>query len=505
MLPMAMIDSIDKNTVYHFVTCSSLIIMAIGLTIVGMSETILNDIFSQFKVNAKVVGVRRGPSVNRYEVKLERGTKMSNVTSLSDDIVRIFGDENIQLVSPLEGGLIGIEVPRSDREMVEFGAIRDLGVLSAPLHTILGNDMDGNPVVADLSKMPHLLVAGATGSGKSVFINTMLCSVISRMSPEDVRLVLIDPKQVELSVYSKLPHLAYPLVTDAQQAGQALEYVVAEMTHRYELLSKFNVRNIAEYNDAVARGVIDGERLPMWLVVIDELADLMMVAKRNVESSIVRITQLARAAGIHLVVATQRPSVDVITGLIKANMPSRLAFAVSSKTDSRVILDQMGAEALTGMGDSLFVPQGSFKAQRIQGAYISTDEVEKIVSMWDNVSKPEEKNIPIKKYIRARRVRNLFGVATVPLIQRNLGVSQREGLAIINNINKGVIMNDIEHQELTWEWEEKLRKHNALLQDYLQNKDVLSPQMQEMVQNNLRDLGDEVDELRDRLDEYEEA
>jgi DNA segregation ATPase FtsK/SpoIIIE, S-DNA-T family len=474
--------------------------VAIGLTIVCMSETILNDIFSQFKVNAKVVGVRRGPSVNRYEVKLERGTKMSNVTSLSDDIVRIFGDENIQLVSPLEGGLIGIEVPRSDREMVEFGAIRDLGVLSAPLHTILGNDMDGNPVVADLSKMPHLLVAGATGSGKSVFINTMLCSVISRMSPQDVRLVLIDPKQVELSVYSKLPHLAYPLVTDAQQAGQALEYVVAEMTNRYELLSKFNVRNIAEYNDAVARGVIDGERLPMWLVVIDELADLMMVAKRDVEKSIVRITQLARAAGIHLVVATQRPSVDVITGLIKANMPSRLAFAVSSKTDSRVILDQMGAEVLTGMGDSLFVPQGSFKPQRIQGAYISTDEVEEIVSMWDNVSSEDDVPFSFRHFIAASKVRDLLGVVSVPIIERNLGVSTKEARKIVAKINKG--MTEDEWDELEQERSRKSLMHRQLNKDLALNRDILSPQMIEQTEQILRDLVEEIEEMHVALEEH---
>ena len=388
-----------------------------------------------------MVGVRQGPSVNRYEIELGRGTKMSSVVSLMDDIVRIYGNENIQLVSPLDGGLIGIEIPRSDREMVEFGAIRNLGVLSAPLDTILGNDMDGKPITIDLSKMPHLLVAGATGSGKSVFINSMLCSVISRMSPEDLRLVLIDPKQVELSVYASLPHLAFPLVTDPREAGQALESVVNEMTHRYELLSKFNVRNIAEYNAGVMSGSIAGEKLPMMLVVIDELADLMMVAKRDIEKSIVRITQLARAAGIHLVVATQRPSVDVITGLIKANMPSRLAFAVSSKTDSRVILDQMGAEALTGMGDSLFVPQGAFKAQRIQGAYISTEEVQEIVSQWKGVARPEAR-VEVLDYqiFEAKKLYGMMATVSASMIERHLKVNARTAVAIMDRLERDNVL-----------------------------------------------------------------
>lgn len=408
-----------------------------GLILIGMSQTILNDIFSQFNVKAEVVGVRQGPSVNRYEIKLKRGTKMNSVVSLMDDIVRIFGNENIQLVSPLEGGLIGIEIPREDREVVKFGAIYESGVLSAPLDTILGNDMDGNAVTIDMSKMPHLLVAGATGSGKSVFINTMLCSVISRMSPDEVRLVLIDPKQVELSVYASLPHLAYPLVTDAREAGKALEHVVNEMTHRYELLSRFNVRNIAEYNAGVESGIISGDKLPLWLVVIDELADLMMVAKKDVEKSIVRITQLARAAGIHLVVATQRPSVDVITGLIKANMPSRLAFAVSSKTDSRVILDQMGGEVLTGMGDSLFVPQGSFKASRVQGAYISTEEVQDIVSQWKSVVRPESKaTVTNQQILQAKEIRGMMATVSASMLERHLGVNARTANAIMDRLEK---------------------------------------------------------------------
>lgn len=346
----------------------------------GMDKLVLEDIFAQYGVAADVVGVREGPSVVRYEVKPGRGVKLSEIKSLMPDIARISGNDSVQFISPLDKGVVGIEVPRDEREIVNFNSLFNKSQLSAPLSIVVGKDVDGKVVTTDLSKMPHLLVAGATGSGKSVFINTLLCSIISRQTPDDVRLVLIDPKQVELSVYGGVPHLVRPIVTDPREAGDALNSVVVEMDARYELLSRFGVRNVAEFNDGVATGAIDHDKLPLWVVVIDELADLMMVAKRHIEKSIVRITQLARAAGIHLVVATQRPSVDVITGLIKANMPSRLAFAVSSKTDSRVILDQMGAEALTGYGDGLFIPQGSRKAIRIQGAFISSEDVDTIVS-----------------------------------------------------------------------------------------------------------------------------
>jgi S-DNA-T family DNA segregation ATPase FtsK/SpoIIIE len=394
-----------------------------------VQKEILNDIFRQYGVDAKVVGVRQGPAVSRYEIKLGHGTRLRDIKSLLDDIIRIFGNENIQLVSPLEGGLIGVEVPRDDREFVSFLELARNSNLSAPLSTILGKDMDGNIVTADLSKMPHLLVAGATGSGKSVFINTLLCSVISRMSPEEVKLVLIDPKRVELSAYAKLPHLAYPLVTDPTEAGMALMKVVDEMSYRYELLSRAGVRNIAEYNETAE------EKLPLILVVIDELADLMMVARRDVEKSIVRITQLARAAGIHLVVATQRPSVNVITGLIKANMPSRLSFAVSSKTDSRVILDQMGAEVLTGMGDSLFVPQGAFKAQRIQGAFISTEEVQGIVDKWKDIPRDEDQVVVSSSQVaQARKLWDMTQYVSVSMLVRNMDIDARTALAIVNRI-----------------------------------------------------------------------
>ena len=398
-----------------------------------MHKETLNDIFAQYKVAAEVVGVRQGPAVSRYEVKLSRGTKLNDIKSLMGDIARIVGDEHIQLISPLEGGLVGLEVPRNKRDLVEFDAIFNPEVLLAPLAVPIGKDMDGNTVNADLSKMPHLLVAGATGSGKSVFINTAICSVIARMSPEEVQLMLIDPKQVELSVYAGLPHLVRPIVTDPKEAGDALRDVVAEMDGRYALLARYGVRNLAEFNAGVDAGTISHTRLPMWLVVIDELADLMMVARREVEGSIVRITQLARAAGIHLIVATQRPSVDVITGLIKANIPSRLAFAVASKTDSRVILDQMGAEALTGMGDALFVPQGSRKPVRVQGAFISSEYVEEIVSAWDIV-KPESvvANPILKK--RAVELHKLAGFISADMIVRYLDVDSKMANAIMSEL-----------------------------------------------------------------------
>lgn len=405
-----------------------------------MHTDILNDIFKQFKVAAEVVGVRQGPAVSRYEIKLGRGTRQRDVKVLMEDIVRVFGDDNIQFVSPLDGGLVGIEIPRADREFVRFLELGENSILNAPLSTVLGKDMDGEIVTADLSKMPHLLVAGATGSGKSVFINTMICSVIDRMGPEDVKLVLIDPKRVELGVYAGLPHLAYPLVTEPSEAGKALRFVLSEMSNRYNLLSRNNVRNVGEYNDAVLSGKIEGEKLPLFLVVIDELADLMMVARREIEDSIVRITQLARAAGIHLVVATQRPSVNVITGLIKANMPSRLSFAVSSKTDSRVILDQMGAENLTGMGDSLFVPQGEFKPRRIQGAFISTEEVEAIVAQWEGVVTEEEEIVPNAFHVReAQRIANVAMFVSVPMIEYMFDVDSRMATAIFNKIDKELV------------------------------------------------------------------
>jgi S-DNA-T family DNA segregation ATPase FtsK/SpoIIIE len=285
-----------------------------------------------------------------------------------------------------------------------------------------------------LSKMPHLLVAGATGSGKSVFINSLLCSILDNMGPDQVQMVLIDPKKVELSIYADIPHLAYPIVTEADEAVNALKFVVDEMDARYMMMSRFGVRNLAEFNSGVAKGDINEKPIPLWVVVIDELADLMMVAKKDVEKSIVRITQLARAAGIHLVVATQRPSVDVITGLIKANMPSRLAFAVSSKTDSRVILDQMGAEALTGMGDALFVPQGSREPQRIQCVWIDGETVEGIIGQWFGM--PDSYlGIDSEKLEQLRYAVKHQMYVSAPTVERMFGVDPKTAKAMVKELN----------------------------------------------------------------------
>jgi DNA segregation ATPase FtsK/SpoIIIE, S-DNA-T family len=381
---------------------------------------ILRDVFAQFNVDADVVGVRRGPMVERYEVKLGRGVRVKSVANLRDDIVRIVGDENVNIVSPLDNGLVGIEIPRSDREMVEWESVD-----GSPLSIFLGKDIDGNPLIADLAKMPHLLVAGSTGSGKSVFINTAICSIVSRNTPEQVQMVLVDPKQVELLPYQDLAHLAYPVATDADSARDALRFVVAEMDRRYRVLSEAGVRNIGEYHQGKGS-------MPYMVVVVDELADLMMVAKKEVESSIVRITQLARAAGIHLIVATQRPSVDVITGLIKANMPSRIAFTVASSTDSRVILDDSGAEFLTGMGDGLFTPQGVSKPIRFQGAWIDESRVKKIVGKTEGMI---QKTIIDEDIIqRADSIAIANRYVSSSLLQRYLNVDARTAQEVLKLI-----------------------------------------------------------------------
>jgi DNA segregation ATPase FtsK/SpoIIIE, S-DNA-T family len=385
----------------------------------------IQDIFKQFKVDASVVGVRRGPMVERYEVLLGSGVRVKSVTSLRDDIARLTGFENVNIISPLDNGLIGIEIPRADRQMVDWVDVVDN--CDNPLDIVLGHDIEGQPLVANLAKMPHLLVAGSTGSGKSVFINSALCSIIDRNSPEDVKLVLIDPKQVELLPYKDVSHLAYPVATNADSARDALRFVVAEMDRRYGLLSRAGVRNIGEYH-------AQGNKLPFMVVVIDELADLMMVARKEVESSIVRITQLARAAGIHLIVATQRPSVDVITGLIKANMPSRIAFTVASTTDSRVILDSSGAEFLTGMGDGLFVPQGSPKPIRFQGAWIDELAVSKIVRVWNKAKDSASEFISEELIAKAEAIAVSSRYVSARLLQRRIGMDAKMAQKVLELI-----------------------------------------------------------------------
>ncbi len=369
---------------------------------------LLESKLDEFSVEAKVVSVLPGPVVTRFEIQPAPGTKASKITNISQDIARSLAVSSVRVVEVIEGkSVVGIEIPNTNRKMVRLSEILSSNAFknsTSPLSLALGHDIAGKSVVVDLAKMPHLLVAGTTGSGKSVGINAMLLSLLFKSDPSDVRLILIDPKMLELSVYDGIPHLLTPVITDMTDASNGLRWCVAEMDRRYKLMSEMGVRNLSGFNKKVAEAKIDGkplfdplledeetelEELPSIVVVVDEFADMMMLVGKKVEHLIARIAQKARAAGIHLILATQRPSVDVITGLIKANIPTRIGFQVSSKIDSRTILDQGGAEQLLGYGDMLYLPAGQGVPARVHGAFVGDDEVHRVVNDWKERAEPD--------------------------------------------------------------------------------------------------------------------
>jgi DNA segregation ATPase FtsK/SpoIIIE, S-DNA-T family len=421
----------------------------------------LEATMESFGVRAKVLEVVRGPAVTRYEIQPDVGVKVSRIVSLTDDIALALAAKDIRMEAPIPGkSAIGIEVPNSEVSVVTLREVMENGVFQdspSKLTITLGRDISGQPIVANLAKMPHLLVAGATGSGKSVCINGIITSILYKAKPEEVKLLMIDPKMVELNVYNGIPHLLAPVVTDPRRASLALKKIVVEMEKRYELFSKSGTRNMEGYNAMLTdpSNPHPQEPLPYIVVIVDELADLMMVAAGDVEDSICRLAQMARAAGIHLIIATQRPSVDVITGVIKANIPSRIAFGVSSQVDSRTILDMVGAEKLLGRGDMLFLPVGASKPVRVQGAFLSDQEVEHVVNYCRNQGQAEYKEDMVPEldeqeaetddmldelYDQAVQIVVEAKQASVSLLQRRMRVGYTRAARLIDTMEaKGIV------------------------------------------------------------------
>ncbi len=428
---------------------------------------LLEQKLEDFGVMGKVVTVLPGPVITRFELEPAPGVKINRVVNLADDLALALRAMSIRIIAPIPGkAVIGIEVPNAKRETVyikEVIASAAFEKSKSKLTLAMGKDIVGNPVVSNLETMPHLLIAGATGTGKSVSLNTMICSMLYKATPEEVKLIMIDPKRIELSVFDGIPHLITPVVTDMKKATNALFWAVREMERRYRLLSENRVRNIKQYNHKVEKGLAEKaedesppEILPYVVIIIDELADLMMVASRDVEVSLTRLAQMARAAGIHLILATQRPSVDILTGVIKANFPTRLSFQVSSKTDSRTIIDANGAEALLGNGDMLFLPPGTAKLERIHGAYISEEEISKITEFLKAQKPPaydhdilhapqsqngdEEEREYDERYDEAVALVTKTGQASISMIQRHLRIGYNRAARIVEMMEEeGVV------------------------------------------------------------------
>lgn len=430
-----------------------------------MQSRLLEEKLADFGVQGKVTEVLPGPVITRYEFAPAPGVKINKIVNLSDDLALALKALSVRIIAPIPGkAVIGIELPNDQREMVGFKDIVTSGVYkksTSRLTIALGKDIVGHPEVTDLEKMPHLLIAGATGTGKSVALNTMIASILYKATPEEVKLIMIDPKRIELSIYDGIPHLIAPVVTDMKKATNALFWAVREMERRYKLLSEKKVRNIRQYNARVEKEEKPEEgdppeKLPYIVVIIDELADLMMVSSRDVEVGLTRLAQMARAAGIHLIIATQRPSVDVLTGLIKANFPTRLSFQVSSKTDSRTIIDANGAEALLGNGDMLFLPPGTAKLQRIHGAYVSEEEVTRIIDFLKSQKTPEYDHNIIEaqeaptdadgdkdhdeRYDDAVALVTKTGQASISMVQRHLRIGYNRAARIIETMeSEGIV------------------------------------------------------------------